>query len=135
MLDAGVHVGQEDLPPASVRAIVGPERSVGLSTHNQVQFLQGTAAPVDYLAVGPIFGTTNKIDPDPVVGTTELSRLRGMTTKPVVAIGGITRANARDVWNTGADSVAVIGDMYPDSCSKISIRDRFREWVMIAANE
>jgi thiamine-phosphate pyrophosphorylase len=135
LLDAGVHVGQDDLPPMHVRSIIGPGRLLGFSTHNEVQIRQGDLEPVDYLALGPIFGTSNKINPDPVVGTCELSRLRAMTKKPIVGIGGITRENARHVWAAGADSVAVIGDIYPAVCSKNAIRDRFKEWLMAAQDE
>ncbi len=132
LLDAGVHIGQQDLPPRHARRIVGSERPVGLSTHNEDQFLAGDLEPVDYLALGPIFGTSNKIDPDPAIGAGELARLRLQTNKPVVAIGGITRENARQVWRAGADSVAVIGDMYPDNCTATSLRERFEEWTKIA---
>ena len=134
LLSAGVHVGQDDLSPAEVRNIIGAGRLLGFSTHNEIQFRQGDAEPVDYLALGPVFATSNKINPDPVVGAAELSRLRAMTRKPVVGIGGITRANARLVWDAGADSVAVIGDMYPSECSKRSIHERFKEWLMVAQN-
>jgi thiamine-phosphate pyrophosphorylase len=135
LLDAGVHLGQEDLPPRHTRQIVGPERVIGFSTHNETQFVDGDREPVDYLAIGPIFGTSSKLNPDLVVGTEELARLRTLTNKPVVAIGGITRANARQVWRAGADSVAVIGDMYPEECSRASIRQRFEEWATIAIHE
>ena len=135
LLRAGVHVGQEDLPPRAARRVVGDDAVVGFSTHNEAQFISGDNEPVDYLAFGPIFQTSNKINPDPVVGTTELRRLRRRTTKPVVAIGGITRANAREAWQAGADSVAVIGDLYPTPCTKTSIMERFREWRRIAEHE
>jgi thiamine-phosphate pyrophosphorylase len=107
----GVHVGQEDLPPAAVRDLVGPNRIIGSSTHNDVQLRAAAGEPVDYLAIGPIFATGSKDKPDPVVGVEELKRLRLLTAKPLVAIGGITRANAPQVWAAGADSVAVISDL------------------------
>jgi thiamine-phosphate pyrophosphorylase len=135
LLDAGLHLGQDDLPPPQARRIVGPGRPIGFSTHNEDQFLAGDREPVDYLAIGPIFTTSNKADPDPVVGTAGLAGLRAATRKPVVAIGGITRANARQVWSAGADSVAVIGDMYPDNCTATSVKERFEEWIRVAANE
>jgi thiamine-phosphate pyrophosphorylase len=135
LLDAGVHLGQEDLPPRETRQMMGPERVIGFSTHNESQFVEGDREPVDYLVIGPVFGTSSKLNPDPVVGTTELARLRTSTGKPVVAIGGITRDNAAQVWRAGADSVAVIGDMYPEECTKASIRQRFEEWATIAVHE
>ncbi len=112
----GVHVGQDDLPAESVRGILGPERLLGVSTHNPQQFAAALMAPADYLAIGPVFGTQSKENPDPVVGLelvraarTELDR-RG-DCRPLIAIGGINRANARHVIEAGADSVAVIGDL------------------------
>jgi thiamine-phosphate pyrophosphorylase len=135
MLDAGVHVGQGDIPPEYVRRIVGPNRPIGLSTHNETQFAAADREPVDYIALGPIFTTASKVNPDPVVGTAELRRLRGLSGLPVVAIGGITRATAREVWQAGADSVAVIGDLYPDDCTPASLRERFEEWMRIGADE
>ena len=125
----GVHLGQEDLPPAMVRQLLGPRATLGYSTHNREQFIAGTKLAVDYLALGPIFGTTNKENPDPVVGLEELASCVGLTTLPVVAIGGITRSNARQVLAQGAASVAVIGDLVPDSCSADSLRHRLHEWM------
>jgi thiamine-phosphate pyrophosphorylase len=135
LLDAGLHLGQEDLPPSQARRIMGPRRTIGFSTHNEAQLAAADLESADYLAIGPIFATTNKTNPDPVVGTAELSRLRESTRKPLVAIGGITRANAQQVWRAGADSVAVIGDMYPEECTAASIKHRFEEWAQAAANE
>ena len=135
MLRAGVHLGQDDLPPEFVRTALPGASPVGISTHNEMQFCEADSKPVDYIALGPIFGTSNKANPDPVVGTTELARLRKFTDKPVVAIGGITRANVREVWSAGADAVAVIGDMYPEPCTTASIKKRFAEWARIAADE
>ena len=107
----GVHVGQEDLSPDSVRAIIGPERWLGVSTHNPEQLREADLAPADYLAIGPVFPTSSKDRPDPVVGLEGVRRARQLTRKPLVAIGGITRANAASVIEAGADSVAVISDM------------------------
>jgi thiamine-phosphate pyrophosphorylase len=112
----GVHLGQEDLSPQGARAVVGPTRLVGLSTHNAVQFAQALAEPVDYLAIGPVFATTSKLNPDPVVGLAGVSEARRLLREsgrelPLVAIGGITRRNAKAVLQAGADSVAVIGDI------------------------
>jgi len=105
---AGVHLGQEDLPVAAARALWGPDKIIGLSTHNQEQLEAAQALPVDYLAFGPIFATTTKPDTKPVVGLERLRELRRCTDKPLVAIGGITTENAASVLAAGADSVAVI---------------------------
>lgn len=123
-LNAGVHVGQDDLPAADARRIVGPGRLVGLSTHNADQFAQGLCEPVDYLAYGPVFATGSKQNPDPVVGLW----LPPGANKPLVAIGGITRDNARAVLAAGADSVAVISDLLPDVLTYPALRARMEEW-------
>jgi thiamine-phosphate pyrophosphorylase len=107
----GVHVGQDDLSPESVRSIIGPDRWLGVSTHNPEQLLDADLTPVDYLAIGPVFATSSKDKPDPVVGLEGVRRARQLTRKPLVAIGGITRANAASVIAAGADSVAVISDL------------------------
>lgn len=107
----GVHVGQEDLGVEQARALVGAERWVGVSTHNAKQFEEAAATSADYIAVGPIFPTSSKANPDPVVGTELLRRVRSLTRKPIVAIGGITLERAPEVLAAGADSVAVISDI------------------------
>ena len=107
----GVHVGQEDLSPEGARIVIGPERILGVSTHNLEQLQAADAGPADYIAFGPIFATGSKRNPDPVVGLAGLSAARAATKKPLVAIGGITRANARSVIDAGADAVAVIADL------------------------
>jgi thiamine-phosphate pyrophosphorylase len=107
----GVHVGQDDLSPDSVRKIIGPDRWLGVSTHNPEQLLGAELTSADYLAIGPVFATSSKENPDPVVGLEGVRRARELTRKPLVAIGGITRANARSVIDAGADSVAVISDL------------------------
>ena len=107
----GVHVGQDDLSPESVRRIVGPGRWLGVSTHNPEQLREADLTSADYLAVGPVFETSSKEKPDPVVGLEVVRRARALTRKPLVAIGGITRANAASVIDAGADSVAVISDL------------------------
>jgi thiamine-phosphate pyrophosphorylase len=106
----GVHVGQDDLLPESVRGIIGP-RWLGVSTHNPEQVKEADRTSADYLAVGPVFLTSGKDRPDPVVGLEGVRRARRLTRKPLVAIGGITRANAASVIAAGADSVAVISDL------------------------
>ena len=110
----GVHVGQEDLSPESVRKIIGPERWLGVSTHNPEQLAEADRTSADYLAIGPVFSTSSKDKPDPVVGLEGVRRARQLTRKPLVAIGGITRANAASVIEAGADSVAVISDLLRD---------------------
>jgi thiamine-phosphate pyrophosphorylase len=107
----GVHVGQDDLSPASVRKIVGPDRWLGVSTHNPEQLREADLTSADYLAVGPVFATSSKDKPDPIVGLEGVRRARELTRKPLVAIGGITRVNAASVVAAGADSVAVISDL------------------------
>jgi thiamine-phosphate pyrophosphorylase len=107
----GVHVGQDDLAPSDVRAVMGPEAIVGFSTHDVGQLERALREPLDYVAVGPVFATTSKSHPDPVVGLDLVRAARARTTLPLVAIGGITRANARSVIAAGADGVAVISDV------------------------
>ena len=104
----GVHVGQEDLPVESARALVGPGKLVGYSTHVLEQVRQADGSTADYIAFGPIFPTVSKQNPDAVVGLAGLREARKATRKPLVAIGGITLENAREVIEAGADSVAVI---------------------------
>jgi thiamine-phosphate pyrophosphorylase len=110
----GVHVGQDDLSPESVRTIIGSGRWLGVSTHNPEQLREADLTSADYLAIGPVFATSSKDKPDPVVGLEGVRRARALTKKPLVAIGGITRANAASVIDTGADSVAVISDLLRD---------------------
>ncbi len=107
----GVHVGQEDLSPADARALLGPEVMVGVSTHGESQLVKAADSPVDYVAIGPVFATSSKQVPDPVVGLEGVRAARALTDKPLVAIGGITRANCAAVIEAGADSVAVISDL------------------------
>jgi thiamine-phosphate pyrophosphorylase len=103
----GVHVGQEDLWPEAVRGLIG-SRIVGVSTHNPEQVAEAAASPADYVAIGPVFSTGSKLNPDPVVGLEGVRRARQLTAKPLVAIGGITVENCREVRAAGADSVAII---------------------------
>jgi len=107
----GVHVGQEDLSAESVRGIIGAGRWLGVSTHNPAQMVEADRSSADYVAIGPIFSTSSKEKADPVVGLEGVRRARGLTRKPLVAIGGITRENAAAVIAAGADSVAVISDL------------------------
>jgi thiamine-phosphate pyrophosphorylase len=108
---SGVHLGQEDLGVEEARLVIGTERLVGVSTHTLQQFQQAAATSADYLAVGPVFATSTKTNPDPVVGTDFIRQIRGLTNKPIVAIGGITLERAAEVIQAGADSVAVISDI------------------------
>ena len=110
----GLHVGQDDLSPESARRIIGPARWLGVSTHNPSQLLEADKTSANYLAIGPAFATSSKANPDPFVGLEGVRRARELTRKPLVAIGGITRANARSVIEAGADSVAVISDLIRD---------------------
>lgn len=107
----GVHVGQEDLSPETARRVCPQPLIVGVSTHNLEQLREAKASPADYIAFGPVFGTTSKANPDPTVGVEQLRSARRLTQKPLVAIGGISRENCRSVLEAGADSVAVISDL------------------------
>lgn len=107
----GVHVGQDDLPPAEVRPIIGTNRVLGFSTHNPEQVTEADKMPVDYIAIGPVFETASKVNPDPVIGVEGVRRARALTKRPLVAIGGITHANCCEVIDAGADSVAVISGL------------------------
>lgn len=107
----GLHLGQDDLSPEASRRIIGPDRWLGVSTHNPKQLAEADRTSADYLAIGPVFATSSKANPDPVVGLDGMCRARELTRKPLVAIGGITRANARSVIEAGADSIAVISDL------------------------
>jgi thiamine-phosphate pyrophosphorylase len=106
----GVHVGQRDLPPAAARRVVGANVKIGLSTHDEGQFAAADADPeVDVIAVGPVFPTTGKEDPDPVVGLELVRWARERTRKPLVAIGGIGAGNVAEVLAAGVDAAAVLG--------------------------
>jgi thiamine-phosphate pyrophosphorylase len=116
----GVHLGQDDLSPVAARRIFdqvfdqvkeGKKRIIGFSTHNLEQVRDADSMPVDYIAIGPVFATASKANPDPVIGLEGMRRAREATGKPLVAIGGITRNNCRQVREAGADSVAVISDL------------------------
>lgn len=108
----GVHVGQTDMSPAEARKIIGPEKIVGISTHNETQLRAADSEPVDYIAVGPVFATATKVNPDPVIGLKGVRLARGLTRKPLVAIGGITVENAAAVRQAGADSLAAISAIF-----------------------
>ena len=139
----GVHVGQEDLSPEDAKAVVlrtmptittmepsrrwGTEFAVGVSTHNDAQVLEAETSAADYVAIGPVFATGTKADAEPVVGLEGVRRARALTAKPLVAIGGITRENCRNVIEAGADSVAVISALLvPDETPGNVARDFLR---------
>jgi len=122
---AGVHLGQTDLPPSMVRRILAADRIVGFSTHNLSQALDADKSQIDYIAVGPIFPTSSKQNPDPVVGLEGLAKIARAVIRPVVAIGGITIENAGQALRAGAQSVAVIRDLL--DCS--DVQARARQWL------
>lgn len=131
LLGAGLHVGQDDLPPREARKLMGPDAYIGYSSHNVDQLCAGGGEPVDYVALGPVFGTASKQDPDPVVGVEEVRRCRPLLEKPLVAIGGITLENAAGVLRAGADSLAIIGALLPHTDAAAPVRElrrRMEEW-------
>ncbi len=128
LLQAGLHVGQDDLPPRACRKLLGPDSILGFSSHNARQLAAAGGEPVDYVAIGPVFPTASKRNPDPVVGVEEVRRLRALIDKPLVAIGGIRMENALDVLAAGADSVAVIAGLLPEAPGARSLRQRVLEW-------
>lgn len=105
---AGVHLGQEDLPAAQARTILGTDKIIGYSTHNLAQALEADQSSADYVAIGPVASTTSKENPDPIVSMDELKLIRAQVRKPLVAIGGITPEIAASLFDIGIDSVAVI---------------------------
>jgi len=129
LLNAHVHVGQDDLLPVFVRQLCGPDTIIGLSTHNREQLVAANREPVDYHALGPIFGTASKENPDPVVGVEQLREWRPLSERPVVAIGGITLENVGAVLAAGADSIALISALIPAGATRQAIRERTEEWL------
>lgn len=123
----GVHVGQDDLSVEAIRRIVGPKMIVGTSTHNPEQVSMADGAHPDYIAIGPVFATSTKANPDPVVGLEGVGLARSLTTKPLVAIGGITAAHARSVVDAGANSLALISALLPDPAKSFA---QFRSVLM-----
>src|SRR5260221_2581382 len=108
----GLHVGQGDVSPTGAGRTIGPAGWLGVSTHNREHLAEADKTSADYIAIGPVFAKTSKANPDPVVGLEGIRRARELTRKPLVAIGGITRANARFVVEAGADAVAGISDFF-----------------------
>ena len=131
LLEAGLHVGQDDLSPRDARMLLGPDALLGFSSHNADQILAAAGEPVDYVALGPMFPTVSKRNPGPVAGVEALRRCRALCSKSLVAIGGITRGNALEVLNAGADSVAVIADLLPRAATARSLRERMEEWQQL----
>jgi len=130
----GVHLGQDDLTVEEAREILGPNKIIGLSTHSLEQVERGLETSADYLALGPIFPTTSKENPDPVVGLELVREVRARSSRPLVAIGGITPERAPAAVAAGADSVAVISALYPfaeirDFTSKPDIAGRVRAFL------
>jgi thiamine-phosphate pyrophosphorylase len=128
LLGAALHIGQDDLPPPAARRVVA-EAVIGFSTHNAGQLRRAAGMPVDYLSLGPIFTTTSKERPDPVVGLEGLKTLRALTEKPLVAIGGITLENAAEVLAAGADSVAIISGILPAEQDRLPLRQRLSDLI------
>jgi thiamine-phosphate pyrophosphorylase len=125
----GVHLGQDDLPPKKARELLGSSAIIGFSTHSVEQARQALTLPIDYFAIGPIFDTSTKENPDPIVGLDGLTRIRELAPNlPIVAIGGIDRKNARSVLSAGADSVALISDVVSEPAQ---IADRMEELLRV----
>ena len=123
----GVHVGQEDLEPRTVRGLVGPGMLVGYSTHNAGQLCDDRCEWADYLAIGPAFATSSKQNPDPVVGLEGVREARAIATKPLVAIGGITLANAEGVLAAGASAVSMISSVSVENLGRwMALEGRLR---------
>lgn len=119
----GVHLGQEDLPLADARAILGPGKLIGISTHNVAQAIEAEAGGADYIGFGPVFPTTTKKNPDPVVGVSGLHEVRTKVRIPIVAIGGITAKNAADVRAAGADCCAVVSAVLSAADPKVALME------------
>ncbi len=127
----GVHLGQDDLPPSEARKLLGEKSIIGYSTHTVEQAIEAASLPINYLAIGPIFATATKENPDPVVGLEGIKRVRdAIGDFPLVAIGGIDIANVHSVLAAGADSAAIISDLFAPGTA---LADRFRA-LTAAAN-
>jgi thiamine-phosphate pyrophosphorylase len=108
----GVHLGQSDLPVEAARSLLGEDAIIGYSTHDITQARLAATMPLDYIAFGPIFRTLTKQNPDPVAGLDALREVRASTgSLPLVAIGGVNRINAAEVFGAGADAVAMISEL------------------------
>jgi thiamine-phosphate pyrophosphorylase len=131
LLGSALHLGQEDLLPADARKLLPVGAAIGFSTHNETQLRAAGVEPIDYVALGPMFGTTSKLNPDPIVGIEGLRALRPLTTRPLVAIGGITLESAPAVLAAGADSVAIISDLLPESGTLKDLTSRTKQWLQL----
>ena len=111
----GVHLGQDDMPPEAARRLLGDKAIIGYSTHSVEQAEKALTLPIDYIAIGPIFATSTKTNPSPTLGLEGLRAVRAAVgNAQLVAIGGISHSNAREVIEAGADSVAVISALLSD---------------------
>ncbi len=128
LLNAALHIGQDDLPPRLARRVMGDALPIGYSTHNLKQLREAASEPVDYLAIGPIFGTVSKQNPDPMVGLEALRELVAASPVPLVAIGGITIENAQRLYDIGVQSVSLIADLYALGDSADALRRRIAQW-------
>ena len=132
MLGSALHIGQEDLTPRDARSVIGASALLGYSTHSAEQMSAAQTEPVDYVAFGPVFGTSSKEKPDATVGVAGLQKVRKLTDLALVAIGGITLENAASCWKAGADSVAIIAGLLQSPCTRYDLRRRMEEWRRIA---
>lgn len=128
LLNAALHVGQDDLPPGLARTVLGEHLPMGYSTHNLKQLREAIAEPVDYLAIGPIFGTVSKQNPDPMVGLEPLREIIAACPLPLVAIGGISFENAQRLYDVGVRSVSLIADLYALGDGADALRRRIAQW-------
>jgi thiamine-phosphate pyrophosphorylase len=133
LLGAGLHLGQDDLSPRDARTLLGSAAIIGYSCHSATQISAARVEPVDYVALGPIFAPASKQNSDPVVGADQLRFCRTLLDRPLVAIGGITLENAAGVLRAGADSVAILSGMIPQSASLSALRARMEQWLQLAA--
>jgi thiamine-phosphate pyrophosphorylase len=131
LLEGGLHIGQDDLSPHDARKLLGSKGIIGYSTHNLSQFSVAVEKPIDYVALGPVFMTASKRNPDPVLGVEQIRSCRPLLSKPLVAIGGITRENALEVLRAGADSIALISGLLPETPTAHSLRQRMEEWQQL----
>lgn len=128
LLGMGLHVGQDDLPPAAARNLIGPEAALGFSTHNAAQLVAAAKEPISYAALGPIFPTASKANPDPVVGLEALRLCRSLFGLPLVAIGGITLENAGNVIEAGANKVAILSALWQAPYTLNSFGASIQQW-------
>lgn len=126
----GVHLGQDDMPPRAARTLLGEAAVIGFSTHGVEQASEAAGLPVDYVAIGPVFATSSKERPDPVVGLEGVRRVRSaIGAVPLVAIGGVTAETVHTILEAGADSVAVIGALVANPSDPAEITRRTRAFL------